>query len=299
MRTRFHDLFSALRPEQWTKNGVVFAAFVFALGDVNQQVSAARFWVVLLAAICFCAASSCVYLINDIRDRDTDRHHPRKRHRSIAAGRVLPPRAISVSLQLLATALVTGYILAPLFALTLGGYLLLQIAYSFLLKRIAMIDVLVIAGGFVLRAIGGAIVIQVQFSPWLLVCTFLLATFLGLCKRRQELATIPASSLAGVTRESLSVYSEKLLDRLIVIATVATLVSYAVYTLSDATLEKFGDARLGLTFPFVLFGLFRYLYLVYHRELGEQPERVLLTDPPILINVGLYGLAVLVLLLWV
>ncbi len=288
------DLLLALRPQQWTKNGVVFAAFLFAVGDINQQVGLAAFWRVALAAACFCLVSSGIYLVNDVRDREADARHPYKRNRPIAAGRIAPSLALGVSVVLIACGLVGGGILAPKLAAVMGGYVVLQIAYTFLLKNLAMIDVFVIASGFVLRAIAGAVVIHVSVSPWLLICTFLLAMFLGLCKRRQEY--VGSDPAGGTTRASLAHYDEKLLDQLIAIVASATLVGYAIYTLAPETVDKFGHSHLGFTLPFVMFGLFRYLHLVYRHDLGERPEQVLLTDVPMLLNVALYGITVMALI---
>jgi 4-hydroxybenzoate polyprenyltransferase len=284
-----------MRPKQWTKNGVVFAAFMFALGDANQQVPLSAGWVVLLAVLAFCLASSGIYLINDVRDAEADRAHPQKRNRPIASGRVPPRLAIAVAIQLLTAALILSVVLRPAFAAVIGAYILLQILYTLWLKHLAMIDVFVIATGFVLRADGGAVVIHVFVSPWLLVCAFLLAMFLGLCKRRQEYVRTD-SDVERITRTSLRHYDEKLLDQLIGIVASATLVCYAIYTLAPETVEKFGHSRLIYSLVFVMFGLFRYLHLVYRRDLGERPEHVLLTDIPLLADLALYAATVMVLL---
>lgn len=295
MSAALRNFVTALRPRQWTKNALVFAALLFAYGDAQQRVTTESVWVVALAALCFCLASSGVYLINDVHDREADRLHPQKKHRPVAAGRVSPAAAVLGGGLLAAAAIGGGLALDRGLAGVLAGYLALQLAYTFGLKRLAMIDVFVIAVGFVLRAIAGALVIHVPISPWLLVCTFLLAMFLGLCKRRQEFVNV-AQEAAQATRHSLAAYSERLLDQLIGITASSTLVCYTIYTLSSDTVQKFGDARLGFTLPFVMFGIFRYLYLVYRRDLGERPEQVLLTDAPILVNALLYGICVLLLL---
>lgn len=295
MKTDPRDLLRALRPKQWTKNVVVFAPFVFAVGDVNQNVPLSDAWVVLLAMLVFCLASSGIYLINDVRDAAADRAHPQKRYRPIASGRVSPQLAVAVAIELLAGAFILGYLLRPAFAAVIGAYVLLQLFYSFGLKHMAMIDVFVIASGFVLRADGGAVVIDVDVSPWLLVCAFLLAMFLGLCKRRQEYVFVGSES-ERASRASLRHYDEKLLDQLIGIVASATLVCYAIYTLAPETVTKFGHSRLIYSLVFVMFGLFRYLHLVYRHDLGERPEQVLLTDLPLLTNLALYGATVMLLL---
>ena len=286
-------LLRALRPKQWTKNAVVFAAFVFALGDAEQQISLCHVWLALAAAAAFCLVSSGIYVLNDLKDAPLDRMHPQKRHRPIAAGEITPPVAAVLSGLCLAAGLSLGYLVQHALGHVLLGYVALQTAYIFGLKHVALLDLLVIASGFVLRAIAGAVAIPVALSPWLLVCTFLLALFLALCKRRQEKV---GQADATETRPALLHYDRMVLDQLIAIIASATLVSYTIYTLAAETQVKFGSARLGFTIPFVVFGLFRYLDLVYRAEKGERPEEVLLTDPPLLLNVALFGITVLLLL---
>lgn len=281
-----------LRPAQWTKNAVVFAAFIFAFGDQTQNLSWHPLGKVVLAALAFCLLSSAVYIFNDIHDAPHDRLHPRKCRRPIASRAISPTRAATLASLLLLLSLVTAFRLAiPLF-LILSSYLLLQIAYTLLLKQIPLLDVLLIATGFVLRTLAGAAVLSVPISPWLLICTLLLASFLALCKRRHEKITLPSPA----TRAALSGYSPLLLDQLIAMTGTATLLSYSIYTLWPETIEKFGTHWLCVTVPFVLFGLFRYLYLVYLQGKGDQPERLLLTDPPLLVDIALYGLTLLTLL---
>ena len=285
-----------LRPAQWTKNAVVFAALIFALGDATQQVdwrvSGLR---VLFAAMAFCLLSSAVYLLNDVRDREQDRQHPLKRLRPIAAGLLPVPIAFGVAIGLVVIASVMALFLGGYLPHVLLAYLIIQIAYSCGLKRVALVDVFVIAGGFVLRALAGAVAIEVEISPWLLLCTMLLALFLGLCKRRHEKVVL--SDAANQTRASMQAYNEQLLDQLIAIVSAATVVCYALYTLWPDTVEKFGTTRLGFTIPFVLFGLFRYLDLVYRHERGGRPEHILLTDVPLIIDLMLYGATVAIVLI--
>lgn len=286
----------ALRPSQWTKNAVVFAAFLFALGDPQQPVVLAHGWVVLAAALCFCLLSSAVYLMNDVRDREQDRLHPTKQLRPIASGALAVPVALALSAVLALAALLGGYLISAALAQVLLVYLVIQVLYTLGLKRIALVDVFVIAGGFVLRALAGAVAIHVEISPWLLLCTLLLALFLALCKRRHEKVVL--SDVSHDTRDSLRAYDARLLDQLIAIVSAATIVCYALYTLWPDTVMKFGTAKLGFTIPFVLFGIFRYLDLVYRHEKGGQPERILLTDPPLLIDLALYGLCVAAIIFW-
>ena len=282
-----------LRIKQWTKNAVVFAAFVFALGDRNQNLAAWELWKVCLAALAFSLVSSAVYVVNDLRDAPLDRLLPIKRLRPIAAGAVGRGAAAATAALLLAAGLGGAWRLGVPLLGVVGGYLVLQVFYTLWLKRIALVDVIVIALGFVLRALAGAVVIRVVISPWLLVCAMLLALFLGLSKRRHEKV-----NLAGMgTRASLDGYDERLLDLLITMTGTASLVCYSIYTLWPDTVAKFGTPWLAATIPFVVFGIFRYMDLVYRRDQGDRPEQILLTDVPLLADVALYGAAVLAILL--
>jgi len=282
------DLVVALRPNQWTKNIVVLAAFFFAFWDKSQQIDlAASLGTVIPAAVLFCLVSSGIYVLNDIIDIEADRRHPTKRLRPIAAGAVPLPIAGGAAAVLLVFGLAGALLVSRPFALAAGAYVAIQVAYSLFLKKVALVDIIVIATGFVLRAIAGGVALNVVISPWLLLCAFLLALFLALCKRRHE--KILLDDEANQHRASLDKYDQRLLDQLIAIVSAATIVSYAIYTLSPGTIAKFGSARLGLTIPFVMFGIFRYLDLVYRHERGGRPEKILLTDLPILINLALYG----------
>lgn len=284
------SLFKALRPKQWTKNGVVLAAFLFALGDRNQHVTFADFWPAVLAAALFCMTSSGIYLLNDVKDIPFDRAHPTKRLRPIAAGEVPVGAALALAAVLLAAGLGGSWLFSPALFWVVGGYAVLQVVYTLALKQVALIDLFVIATGFVLRALAGAVAVNVAISPWLLLCALLLALFLALCKRRHEKVVI--NDFAGETRQALTQYTEQLLDQLIAVVSAATIVSYALYTLWPDTVAKFGTARLGLTIPFVIFGIFRYLDLVYRHEKGGQPELILLTDVPLLVDLALYAATV-------
>jgi 4-hydroxybenzoate polyprenyltransferase len=293
-KTHIVPLIRALRPNQWTKNGVVLAAFFFARWDVDQQASLAG-WAPLVraaaAAAAFCLLSSAVYLFNDLRDADADRKHPQKRLRPIASGALSPRLAMAAGVVMLAAGVAAAWRIAPAFAAVAGAYLVLQAAYTLGLKRLAFVDVFVIAIGFVLRAMGGALAVDVRLSPWLLLCTFLLALFLALCKRRHEKLLL-AQDEAG-HRVALDGYSSRLLDQTLAITAAATIVCYAMYALSEETARRFGTHGLGLTIPFVVFGVFRYLDLVYRHEQGGRPEKVLLTDRVLLATILLYGLTTL------
>lgn len=290
------DVVRALRPGQWIKNVVVLAAFFFALGDKVQSATLrgdlSSFSLLIAAAFAlFCVLSSGVYVVNDLMDLPFDRVHPQKRLRPIAAGRVRPGHAWLLAVLLLGGGLWGCFAVSPRFGIVGSAYVVLQAAYSFGLKRIALLDILMIAIGFVLRALAGAVVLGVDISPWLMLCTFLLALFLGFCKRRHE--KILLSDFGIEHRPSLGEYDEKLLDQVISIVASATVVCYAMYTLSPETRQKFGSYELGFSIPFVVFGIFRYLDLVYRHEKGDKPERILLTDFPLVADILLYGLAVL------
>lgn len=294
--TKARDIFRSLRPNQWTKNAVVLAAIFFAFGDRSLDFDLLTGLVrVFPAMLLFCAASSGVYLLNDVRDIDADRRHPLKKYRPIAAGRVSVSAATQLAIVLLIASLGLAQLLSPAFAIVLCVYVLLQVLYIYGLKRIALLDVLVIASGFVLRAVAGAVVLDVPISPWLLLCAFLLSLFLALCKRRHELVLQPEGGV--MSRPSLASYDERLLDQLISITASSTVVAYAMYTLSPRTIQKFGGAGLGFTIPFVLFGIFRYLDLAYRHEKGDRPEKILLTDGPILFNLALYAICVVIVFL--
>jgi 4-hydroxybenzoate polyprenyltransferase len=283
-------LFLSLRPEQWTKNLFVFAALLFGmqLGDRHAVMVAAATFVI------FCALSGTVYLFNDVADRATDQAHPLKRQRPIASGALSPRVAVITAGFLGIVALQAALLISPALALVSGAYLTLLLMYSAALKHIVILDVLMIATGFVLRAAAGAVAIDVHISPWLLVCTTLLALFLALSKRRHEL-TLLAEGAAG-HRPILGEYSAQLLDQMIGVVTASTLMAYAFYTASPETAQKFGTERLTWTIPFVLYGIFRYLYLVHQKRGGGNPSAMLLTDRPLLACVALWAISVMLLL---
>ncbi|OVE75158.1 decaprenyl-phosphate phosphoribosyltransferase [bacterium E08(2017)] len=281
-----------LRVNQWTKNGIVFAAFLFAFWDSSSSAykDITALVTVLPAVALFCIASSGIYVLNDIRDIEADRNHPKKKFRPIAAGLISIPQAWIISCVLLAAGILGSMAINLPFAGVITAYIVLQLAYSLGLKHLALFDIFMIATGFVLRAIAGAVAIHVIISPWLLLCTFLLALFLATCKRRHE--KIVLSDLGNNHRASLEKYDAHLLDQLIAILSGATVVAYAMYTLAPETVEKFETSALGFTIPFVMFGIFRYLDLVYRHEKGDRPEKILLTDLPIMVNMLLYLLVV-------
>src|SRR5580765_1808958 len=280
-----HILLS-LRPAQWSKNLLVFAGLLFGRRLLNP---AAVVDAVLAFAV-FCGLSGVVYLVNDIADREADQRHPLKAQRPIASGALSVSTGLAVALGLGAVCLAVAYVVGPAFVGVATGYLALQILYSIVLKDIVIIDVLTIAIGFVLRAVGGAVAVQVEISYWLLVCTILLALFIALAKRRHEIVLLSAG--AASHRAILGEYSPYLLDQMIGVVTASTLISYVFYTISPETQAKFGTTWLGLTIPFPLYGIFRYLYLVHQRDGGGSPADLLLTDRPLLACVALWALTV-------
>ncbi len=273
----------SLRPRQWTKNGIVFAALVFA----RRVFEPVPFLQATAAFLLFCAASGAVYLVNDIMDVEQDRLHPRKRHRPIAAGDLSIPLAWGVAGGLVAATLALAYLVRPLLAGLILAYFVLQFAYSLVLKHQVILDVFTIAAGFVLRAAAGAVAIGVPVSPWLYVCTVLLALFLGLAKRRAEIMLL--NTAAGSHRRILEEYSATLLEEMIAVVTSSTVMAYSLYTFSAENLPR--NHSMMLTIPFVLYAIFRYLYLVYRRNEGGSPEQLLLTDVPLLVCILLWGLA--------
>ncbi len=246
------------------------------------------------AFVIFCALSSAVYLFNDIADRETDRAHPVKRLRPIASGALSTGLAGTAGVLLGGGGLVAAWAVAPALGMTAGAYLALQVLYSVFLKHVVILDALAIASGFVLRAVAGGVAIPVPVSNWLLACTTLLALFLALAKRRHELTALAD----GATRHRpiLEEYSPYLLDQMIAVVTASAVVAYAAYTTSPETSAKLGTDRLALTIPFVLYGVFRYLYLVHRKDGGGNPSTLLLTDAPLLGCVVLWALAVVALL---
>ena len=287
---QLRQLLISLRPYQWTKNLVVLAPLAFAqrLYDLGAVVAASSGFVV------FCLVSGSVYLINDLFDVEGDRKHPVKSQRPLASGALSSSLAIAATVVCLLAGVGWAFALSTGFGLVVGVYFLIMAGYSVFLKNVVILDVLIVAFGFVLRAVAGAVVIDEPFSNWLLICTLLLALFLALAKRRQELTLLAGQ--ASEHRRILGEYSPYLLDQMIAVVTASTLVSYALYTLAPETVERLGTDRLVWTLPFVLYGIFRYLYLVHRREEGGNPTRVLLNDRPILVTVALWAATVVALI---
>jgi 4-hydroxybenzoate polyprenyltransferase len=271
-----------MRIQQWIKNLFIFAALIFSgnlffLTDLYLTIS---------GFILFSLVSSGVYLFNDIIDIEKDKLHPIKSARPLPSGKLLPNTALVVSILLIVLGIGTSYLLHSNFALVLLLYLILNIWYSYQLKTFVIIDVMTISAGFVLRVIGGAIIIGVPTSEWLIICTILLSLFLGFSKRRHELLILEQH--ANTHRPVLQHYSPYFLDQMIGIVTATTVMSYALYTISVETIHKFGTKNLIYTVPFVLYGIFRYLYLVHKKEGGGNPTKIMVTDPPLIVNVILW-----------
>ena len=293
-----------LRPLQWLKNAVVAVPFFFAFGDLFQRKELQeelpqKVLMVVAAMVAFSLVSSAVYVLNDICDREQDRLHPEKKFRPIASGEVSVTLALWMIPFLLLVAFGVGYPVGMGFLGILLLYVVLQLAYSFGLKRVALLDVFIIALGFVLRIFAGGKAVDVELSMWLILCTFLLALFLGMCKRRQELG-VRSEELGVATalsptrhRAVLEQYSLGALDLYSAMTGTAVIVCYAIYTLSPETVGKFGTQALAWTVPLVTFGIFRYIHLVHWHKGGGRPEKTLVTDIPIMLTVVFYGLAVL------
>jgi 4-hydroxybenzoate polyprenyltransferase len=281
-----YSLVRSLRPEQWTKNLIIFGGLLFGqrLLDVQSVLKATGAFAV------FCALSAVVYLLNDVADREADRRHPLKRHRPIASGAVSTRAALITAAVLGIVALTGAFLLRIQFGFFAAAYVALLAFYSGPLKHVVIIDVLTIAIGFVLRAAAGAVAIDVPISNWLLFVTILGALFLALSKRRHELVLLADGATSH--RPILQEYTPYLLDQMISVVTASTLVAYAFYTINPETVEKFHTSHLSLTLPFLLYGIFRYLYLVHQKEGGGSPAETLLNDRPLLACVALWALAV-------
>lgn len=295
-------LIKTMRPRQWTKNAFVFAALVFdrqlpnpeALFIGQEWSQLIPFFRTLAAFMLFCLLSGSVYIINDIVDVQADRQHPTKRNRPIASGRLPVPVAIGAAVVILLITFPLAYLISPWLSAVTFVYFIVNLAYSLRLKHIPLIDVLVIAAGFVLRVTGGVLALEgvERFSPWLYVVTTLLALYLGFGKRRAELALLADG--ANAHRKVLDGYTIPLLDQLIIIVSSTTIVAYSLYTFSAPNLPE--NHAMMLTIPFVLYGIFRYLYLVQVEQAGGAPEDLLLADRPLQASIVLWGLSVLLIL---
>jgi 4-hydroxybenzoate polyprenyltransferase len=279
MSVKALDLLRELRPRQWTKNLVVFAPLLFAKNVLleGQALKAA------LAVAAFCLLASSIYVVNDWIDRDKDRLHPEKAKRPIAAGLISGPWAAVLALACAGGGGAIAFWVRPEFAYVAGGYVVLQVLYSVSLKKVVILDVMIIALGFIIRVVGGGVAIGVQLSNWLFLCTLLGALFLGFAKRRAELSSLQGEQLGH--RANLDEYSLPMLDQLMSIAAASCILAYGLYTVSRETVDHVGSDRLKFTVPLVIYGFFRYLFLIHRRGAGGSPEKVLLSDPPLIFDV--------------
>lgn len=284
------QLLITMRPRQWTKNLFIFAALLFDLKlfDLTYAIRT------VLAFVLFCILSGCVYLINDLTDIEKDRQHPVKRNRPLASGKLKRSWAVAAAVVVPPITLSLCFLLQPLFGLIALAYFVIQLLYSLGLKNVVILDVLIIAAGFVLRVAAGAAVAEAQrFSPWIYVCITLLALFLALGKRRNELTLLDANALEH--RKVLQEYSPELLDEMIALVTSSTVIAYSLYTFSAENLPA--NKAMMLTIPFVLYSIFRYLYLIHEKNLGGSPEEILIRDAPFIVSNLCWG-AVVVLILY-
>ncbi|MGA9350227.1 MAG: decaprenyl-phosphate phosphoribosyltransferase [Anaerolineae bacterium] len=282
------SLLKTMRPKQWPKNVFIFTALVF----VEELFTPVPLLKTIAAFVLFCLMSSAVYLINDVVDIEKDRQHPTKRLRPLPSGQLKPSVAIAAGVLIPLVTLPLSFLLNLYFGFVALAYFLTMTVYSFVFKNIVILDVLTVAAGFVLRAVAGAVVISVPISPWLYVCTTLVALFIGFSRRRHELILLAEN--ANEHRASLNEYSLPLLDQMTAVVTSATIIAYSLYTFSAPNLPP--NHAMMLTIPFVLYGLFRYLYLIHIENKGGTPEEIFLSDLPMMIALGLWGLAVIAVL---
>jgi len=280
-------LIRTMRPKQWTKNIFIFAALTFDVKLLNVYYLVRT----LAGFVLLCLVSGTVYIINDLADVEKDRQHPRKCNRPLASGQLSPSVAVVAAVVIPLVVLPLGYLLTPTFGAILTGYVLIQIAYSFWLKNVVIIDVMLIATGFVLRVAAGVPLVEAErFSPWLYICMTLLALLIGFGKRRHELVLLKEN--ANEHRKSLQEYNLSLLDHAISIVTASTLLAYALYTFSAPNLPP--NHTMMLTIPFILYAIFRYLYLIHVKGMGGAPEEIALSDRPLQAAFALWGLSVVV-----
>ena len=271
-----------MRPEQWIKNFFVFTALLFSKNLLNPSKDIEA----IIGFVIFCMVTGCAYMVNDLVDLEKDKLHPVKSRRPLASGKLKKETAAKIIVLVCLASLFFAFYMNILFGFIVLAYFLLNIGYSIYLKNIVIIDVVSIAAGFVLRVLGGAVIISVVASQWLILCTILLSLFLGFSKRRHELILLEDSATSH--RRVLEHYSPYFLDQMIAVVTASTLICYALYTMSGDTVEKLGTSKLIYTIPFVLYGIFRYLYLVHQKEEGGSPTEIMFTDKPMIINICLW-----------
>lgn len=291
MRESVKSILLLLRPQQWIKNFFLFAPLIFSKHLFDEGL----FRTTSLGFLVFCLISSCVYVINDIADREADRLHPVKRLRPLAAGTISVPTAAFAALLLFASSVMAAFPLNALFAFTAATYFVLNVAYSFWLKQVFLVDVFIIAAGFMLRVLAGAFVIDVLVSPWLVLCTLFVSIFLAISKRRGELILIQNSG--GVEgRTVLRDYDVSFIDQIMTVAAAGMAISYALYTVAERTVHIFGTENLIFTTVFVLFGIFRYLFLIRRRQSEDNPTYLLITDGILMLNVFFWFLSCVVII---
>lgn len=290
MLSQFRYIVQSMRLHQWIKNFFIFAALIFSghLLVIKDLVYT------IYGFFIFSLVTSAVYIFNDLIDVEKDKLHPEKSQRPLPSGKLSRQYAIYSSLFLALLSLVLSSVLQPSFTFFLFAYIVLNVLYTIYLKNVVVLDIMAIALGFVLRIYAGAVLINVPVSEWLILCTILIALFLGFSKRRAELITLELN--ANIHRSVLSHYNPQFLDQMISIVTASTVMSYALYTISDETVAKFGTRNLMYTIPYVLYGIFRYLYLVHKLEKGGNPTLTLIKDIPMIINLILWIITVSVII---
>ncbi|MEO0113543.1 MAG: decaprenyl-phosphate phosphoribosyltransferase [candidate division WOR-3 bacterium] len=289
MKSVYYFIIS-LRPHQWFKNILIFAGLVFAqkLFDISL------FLRTIFAFFLFSFASGSLYVLNDIKDYERDKLHPEKKERPIASGLIKKEVAFILALLLLIFSLIFSYLLSRSFFFVLIFYIILSIFYTLYLKDIVILDVIIVAIGFLLRAWAGTVLVNVSLSEWLFICTILLALFLALTKRKTEIEMLNEKAISH--RKVLKDYSHNFIDQMISVATASSLIAYTLYTVAPETIHKFNTKNLVLTVPFVIYGIFRYLYLVYHRQFFENPDKAFIKDIPLLINIILWFICVILII---
>lgn len=284
------DIIQAMRPHQWTKNFFVYAALIFSQNIFNLPLLLKT----TIAFSAFCLISSALYIFNDLKDLEEDKLHPLKSKRPIPSGKIKKSTAILTIIILSLLGFSSALTLNKNYFIIILVYFLIQMAYSIKLKHIVILDVFVVAFGFLIRVVAGGLAIEVSLSSWLLICTILLALFLALSKRRHELVLLEDS--ASDHRPILEEYSPYLLDQMIAVVTASTVIAYCLYTISEETVAKFGTSNLIFTVPFVLYGIFRYLYLIHQKIEGGSPEALIIRDKPLLIDIFLWIVAAVIIL---
>nr|WP_319373248.1 decaprenyl-phosphate phosphoribosyltransferase [uncultured Methanobacterium sp.] len=275
----FKEILISMRPKQWYKNLVIFIGIIFSINLLNLNL-----WIDVIAAFTiFCILSGCIYILNDILDLEKDNNHPKKKNRPLASGRLKVSHALTFAIILICVALTGAYLLNLQFFMVSVAFFILMLVYSFFLKEIIIVDIMVISIGFVLRAMAGALAIGVYVSPWLIICAFLLALFLALGKRRHELVLLKEN--ASNHRKILGEYSTEMLDQMINITTSALIMSYSLYTFFS------GNIYIMITIPFAFYGLFRYIFLVHARNMGGEPEMIF-KDKGMVISIVLWVIVV-------